>query len=69
MRGRLNLRNGEVIDGKGLRQQVEKLAEERVPLTRLGVSTLDRPIPEERKRIHAAVIRRLLRERRSSSGS
>jgi hypothetical protein len=46
--------------------KVEKLAEETVPLRRLGQSTLDKPIPEERKRIHAAVMRRALRKRPST---
>jgi hypothetical protein len=46
--------------------KIEKLSEERVPLSQLGASTLNRPIPEEHKRIHAAVIARALRDQRSS---
>jgi hypothetical protein len=43
--------------------KVEKLREER--LQRLGSSTLDFPIPEEHKRVHAAVILRAWREQRA----
>jgi hypothetical protein len=43
--------------------KVEKLREER--LQRLGSSTLDFPIPEEHKRVHAAVIARAWREQRA----
>jgi hypothetical protein len=44
--------------------KVEKLAPEVVPFQRLGISTLGRPIPEEHKRIHDAVIARAWREAR-----
>jgi hypothetical protein len=33
-----------------------------VPLEQLGASTFGRPIPEEDKRIHAAAIRRALKQ-------
>jgi hypothetical protein len=46
--------------------KVEKLTEQVVPLRRLGPSTLDKPIPEERKRIHRAVIERARRANPSS---
>ena len=45
--------------------RIEKLREEVVPLRRLGLSTLDRPIPEDRKRVHAAAIARAQRAQRA----
>jgi hypothetical protein len=44
--------------------KVEKLAPEIVPLAQLGHSTADMPIPEDRLRIHAAVVARALREQK-----
>jgi hypothetical protein len=44
--------------------KVEKLQPETVPFKRLGFSTANRPIPEEYKRVHRAVIARAMREQR-----